>query len=48
MATFTRTQILDGLQRLGQLAQEKGIHVQFDSDGRRGDGTGVRDPPVYP
>ncbi|MFZ1042154.1 MAG: nucleotidyltransferase [Anaerolineales bacterium] len=29
MATFTRTQILDGLQRLGQLAQEKGIHVQL-------------------
>ncbi|HEX9389461.1 MAG TPA: nucleotidyltransferase [Anaerolineales bacterium] len=29
MATFTRTEILEGLQRLGELAQEKGITVQL-------------------
>jgi hypothetical protein len=29
MATFTRTDILEGLQRLGELAQEKGITVQL-------------------
>jgi len=29
MATFTREEILEGLQRLGELAQEKGITVQL-------------------
>lgn len=29
MATFTRTEILEGLQRLGELAQEKGVTVQL-------------------
>jgi hypothetical protein len=29
MATFTRTEILEGLQRLGELAQEKGTTVQL-------------------
>lgn len=29
MATFTREEILDGLKRLGELAQEKGVTVQL-------------------
>jgi hypothetical protein len=29
MATFTRAEILEGLQRLGELAQEQGIIVQL-------------------
>lgn len=29
MATFTREEILDGLKRLGELAQKKGVTVQL-------------------
>ncbi len=41
MATFTRTDILEGLQRLGELAQEKGVTVHTDPDGWRRNGAGI-------